>query len=144
MQVQDVMTPNPICASSNASLGEIAQLMNENDTGIIPICGKQNELLGVVTDRDIVVRGIAEGCSADDPVDSVMSKENLACCSASDDLDEAARLMAGRQVKRICVTEGNYLVGILSLADLAVTDEDEAEQALGGISHGARAEHRAP
>ena len=144
MQVQDVMTANPICASSNASLGEVAQLMNENDTGIIPICGKQNELLGVVTDRDIVVRGIAEGCSADDPVDMVMSKDNLACCSPGDDLDEAARLMAGRQVKRICVTEGSKLVGILSLGDLAVTDEDEAEQALEGISHGARAEHRAP
>ena len=144
MQVQEIMTQNPSCASPDAPLSQVAQLMKDNDTGIIPICGEENALLGVITDRDIVVRGIAEGCTPDDPVDEIMTSEGLACCSPSDDLDEAARLMAGRQVKRICVTEGNTLVGILSLGDLAVTDEDEAEEALEGISHGAKAEHRAP
>src|SRR5436190_23625129 len=103
MKVRDLMTPNPTCADPETTVEEIATLMKEEDIGCVPIIDEEGQVAGVITDRDIVVRCIAEGkdpseCRADD----VITPQSV-CISPTADAKEAARLMAQRQVRRLPV-----------------------------------------
>jgi CBS domain-containing protein len=141
MQAKEIMTTELACAKTEHNIRDLAKMMKEYDTGAIPIVQEGNQLVGIVTDRDIVLRCIAEECDINQSVESIMTT-NPVCASPDADLDEIADLMHDKQIKRICITEGDVIKGIISLGDLAVTDEDEAEDALEGISHGAKAEGR--
>ncbi len=120
MKVQQIMTRDVECIQPDRTLQEAASRMKALDVGALPVCGN-NRLEGMITDRDIVVRAIAEGHDPrQEKVSDAMTRE-LACCAEDQDIEEAARLMNAKQIRRLAVINGNrQLVGILALADLAV------------------------
>ncbi len=140
MQVRDIMTTNVVCIDPNTSLREAAQKMKDNDTGALPVLsGPEGEPIGILTDRDIAIRAVAEGATPDDTVDRFVTRQ-VVTIEPDADIDDASRIMGDRQIRRLCVVENGHLVGIISLGDLAVIESNEAEDALEDISHGARAE----
>ena len=121
--IQDAMTSNPTTVSPDTTAGDAAQIMKSEDIGSLPIV-EDNRLFGVVTDRDIAIRIVAEGRSADTPVGEIASKD-VVTVDPQQSIDEAARLMAERQVRRLpVVEEDGKLVGILAQADVAQTGHD--------------------
>lgn len=132
--LREIMTRDCVTASKQDSISDVACKMRTNDIGIVPIVeGKR--LVGVVTDRDIVIRGVAEQISGNEPVERVMS-ENLQCATPDMTVEEAAKMMANEQIRRLPVVENGELVGIVAIGDLAVRHdlEDEAGEALSRIS----------
>lgn len=124
MKVRDLMTPHPTCAEPETTVEEIATLMKQEDIGCVPVVD-EGQVVGMITDRDIVVRCIAEGkdpaeCRADD----IISPQSVTI-GPNADAKEAARLMADRQIRRLAVVEGGKLVGMLSLGDVAVKQDDD-------------------
>lgn len=118
MKASEVMTAGPCCASINDSARDVAQLMLANDCGSIPIVD-DGCIVGIVTDRDLAVRGLASGKGADTPVRDLMTA-GPCCCSSSDDLKDVERTMADRQVRRVPVVDADgCCVGIIAQADLA-------------------------
>ncbi len=137
MKVKDCMTRDVIVAEPETPIRDAAQMMQDADAGILPVA-KHGHLFGVVTDRDIVVRGLARGLGPDAVVDQVMSQD-CACAAEDDDLDDIAERMAELQVRRMPVTrEGGMLIGVISLADIARSKPNQgprrAGQALRGIA----------
>ncbi len=125
MQVKDVMTRGAECVRPETTLQEAAQKMKNLDVGPLPVCDN-DRLVGMLTDRDITVRAVAEG---KDPratrVRDAMT-EGICYCFEDDDVADAARLMKERQVRRLVVLDHNKrLAGIVSLGDLAVETGDE-------------------
>jgi len=125
MKVKDVMTRGAECVRPEATLQEAAQKMKSLDVGPLPVCDN-DRLVGMLTDRDITVRAVAEG---KDPratrVRDAMT-EGISYCFEDDDVADAARVMKERQVRRLVVLDRNKrLAGIVSLGDLAVETGDE-------------------
>ncbi len=121
--VQDVMTPNPTAVTPETPAREAARIMKTEDTGILPIV-EGDRVVGVVTDRDLALRVVAEGRGAETPVAEIASKD-LVTIDPQQSLEEAARLMAEHQVRRLpVVEEDGRLVGILSQKDLADAGHD--------------------
>lgn len=135
MKVRDLMTQSVTSCSPDTCCEEAAKIMKQQNVGSIPVTqGKQ--LLGIITDRDIVVSCVAASSPcAQTTVSSVMTK-NPVTCNPDADAHEAARLMSSEQIRRLPVVENGNLVGICSLGDLAVVDihVNEAGEALSGIS----------
>ena len=120
--IQDVMTSDPTTITSDTSLEEAARLMKSEDVGSLPILDG-DRLVGVVTDRDIATRGVADGNSTA-TVGEIASKD-LVTIDPQQGLDEAARLMAEHQIRRLPVCEEDgRLVGILAQADVAQSGHD--------------------
>jgi len=140
MKVSDIMTSEGLAtATLETTLAEIATRMRDENVGAIPIVDEDEKLAGIITDRDIVVRGIAEGedpneCTAEDII-----SEQLHTIHPGAALEEAAELMARHQIRRLPVVEDAIIVGMISLGDIAVkSEEDEAAAALEDISEGVR------
>jgi CBS domain-containing protein len=139
MRIQEIMTKDPSCVTPDATVREAAQLMKREDVGIIPVVEGRSDkrLVGVVTDRDIAIRCIAEGKDASCRVRDVMSSDDLATCSESDEVDSVMEAMRGDKVRRIpIVDERGSLVGIVSQADVFRRGEDgeEAQRTVERIS----------
>jgi CBS domain-containing protein len=134
MKVSEAMTANVRVTSPGQTIREAAQAMVDLDAGILPV-GENDKLVGMITDRDIAVRGVAMGKGPDTSVRDVMSSE-VKYCFDDQEVDEVARNMADIQVRRLPVLDRNKrLVGILSLGDIANAGERAAEvKALSGIS----------
>ena len=129
--VRDVMMTNPLSVDAGASIRQAAEVMRDNDIGDVLVVGDGN-LRGIVTDRDIVVRALADGRQPDaTPVGDVCSPE-LTVVDAQAELDAAADLMGRHAVRRLPVVDNNEVVGIVSLGDLA--RRSDPESALGDIS----------
>jgi CBS domain-containing protein len=120
MHIRDVMTPNPRFVSPDDPIQNAARIMRDEDTGVVPICDN-GRAVGIVTDRDIVVRAVADGGQMNRPVRDIASRDVI---SARPDMStrEAAELMSEHQVRRLPVVDGDRLVGIVSLGDLAVKE----------------------
>ena len=120
MDIRDVMTPNPRSVSPDDSIQSAARIMRDEDTGVVPVV-ENGRPIGLVTDRDIVVRAIADGSQVTRPVREIISGQVI---TASPDMStrEAAELMSEHQVRRLPVVEGELLVGIVSIGDLAVKE----------------------
>jgi len=117
------MTENPRTVSPDQTVQDAARIMRDEDTGVVPITEGEN-LVGVITDRDIAIRAIAEGKDGQTPVREVASQD-LVTIDPQQDLDEALRLMAQHQVRRLpVVEEDGKLVGIVSQADVARHGDD--------------------
>lgn len=129
--VQDVMTPNPRTASPDTNLSELADMMRANDTGFIPIVD-DGRLTGVVTDRDIVIRAVAEGISPADCQAKDVCSPQIVSISASVSANDAARQMRDAHVRRIAVVDDERLVGVVAIGDLASALDPES--ALADIS----------
>jgi CBS domain-containing protein len=135
MKISGVMTRNPEVISSDRPIQEAARLMLDADTGALPV-GDGERLIGMVTDRDITVRAVAEGRGPDTPIREVMS-EKLLFAWDDQDVDEVAVQMSDAQVRRspVLSRQDERLVGIVSLGDLAQSSDSEAaEVALSGVS----------
>jgi CBS domain-containing protein len=124
MQICDIMTPNVETVRPDDTLQEVALRMRELEVGLLPVAS-DDHIVGVVTDRDMVVRAIARGLGAPStPVCEVMTPE-VVCCFEEDDAEEAARLMEECQVRRLIVFDRNLrLSGVVSLGDLAAETGD--------------------
>ena len=126
LKLHEVMTDRPRCVTPETPVTEAAQLMKSDDIGSLPILDGE-QLAGMVTDRDIVIRAIAEGKDPRGmPVREVASRE-LVTVHADDDLATALKLMASQQVRRLPVVDSdNRLVGIVAQADVAVEAKEKA------------------
>ena len=132
--VRDFMTKDPVTVPSSTTLTEAACLMREHNIGFLPVVDG-GKFVGVVTDRDIVIRGVADG-SIDCAVGAILSSE-VTCLAPDDDDARAASLMNSADVRRLPVTEGGRLVGIVSVGDLAVrADAQLAGEVIEGTGPG--------
>ena len=138
MNVRDVMTTNPRCVSPNDSIQIAARIMKEEDTGVVPIV-ENGRPVGVITDRDIVIRAVADGSQANKPVREIASGD-LVCATPDMSTREATRIMSERQIRRLPVVEGDRLVGIVSLGDIAVKEGKDSRtgDTLENISEGVK------
>jgi len=120
-KVRDVMTPGPIGVDYHQSIAEAARTMRDWGVGAVLVV-RNDSLYGLVTDRDLVVRAVAEARGADEPV-GPLSSGNLIGVDADADVREAIRLMREHTVRRLPVLEDGQVAGIVSLGDLTMQDE---------------------
>ena len=140
MQLREIMTRDVECVGPETTLREAAEKMRSLDVGPLPVC-ENDRLLGIVTDRDIVVRAIAQGRDPRTTTVREAMTEGIDYCFEDDDTADAARKMRERQIRRLVVLNGDkQLVGIVSLGDLAVKtgDEEQAGETLEEISEPAK------
>ncbi|MFB6365106.1 CBS domain-containing protein [Paenibacillus elgii] len=132
--LQEIMTTDCSTVTLKDNVYEAAVKMKQEDTGFIPVV-EGKKLIGVLTDRDLVIRGYAEKREGSAAIKQVMS-ERVVSVPPQTTVDEAAKIMAKEQIRRLPVVENGDLVGIVSIGDLAVRDkfEDEAGEALSQIS----------
>lgn len=133
MDVRNVMSTDVASIETRDTLQAAAAKMAEINVGSLPVL-RDGHLAGIVTDRDIVVRAIARGAAPDTAVADAMS-DGVVTLTPDMSVDEAARLMSDKQIRRLYVVDNDALVGVVSLGDLAVDAEaDEAGEALREIS----------
>jgi CBS domain-containing protein len=123
---RDIMTPNPQCVGENETLLDAAKLMASLDVGALPICGEDKRLKGMVTDRDIVVKCLAQGGDPSTTTAGSLGQGKPVTIGADDSVEEAMETMKRHQVRRLPVIDGHQMVGIISQADVAlsVTEAD--------------------
>ena len=135
MKVADVMTKNVRLSNPDETIRDAARMMSEEDVGVLPV-GDKDHLVGMITDRDIAIRGVAEGKGPTAKVKDVMTQQ-VRYCFEDEDLNHVSKNMADLQMRRLPVmNRDKRLVGIVSLGDMATTNRTraQAEQALHGIS----------
>jgi CBS domain-containing protein len=131
MKVREVMTPNPVTVDADAPIMRAAEAMRQNDIGDV-VVRKNGKLCGILTDRDIVVRALAEGKDPESTkIDSICSQE-LVTVSPDQEASEAVKLMKERAIRRLPVVRNDDVLGIISLGDLAIAMDGRS--ALGEIS----------
>jgi CBS domain-containing protein len=142
MKIRELMTQDVRTLKPDATLQEAAQLMADLDVGVIPVCTQGDHLQGIITDRDIVVRAVAKGMDINSAKINDCMTARVITCTPESSADEAAKLMAEQQIRRLPVVEDGRLCGIVALGDLAVVGihENEAGFALSEISEPARPE----
>lgn len=129
--VKDIMTPEVVAVEGSLPVAFAAQLMRDNDVGILPVVNEEGAVVGCVTDRDLAIRALTPDVSSPQAlvVRDVMS-ENAWCASSDDSVEDVLNAMGKYRVRRIpVVDEGKKLIGIISIGDVAVrADRDEALQ----------------
>ena len=127
MKVKDCMCGEVCCVKPETNISEIAKLMEKNHIGCVPVCDNKDCIVGVITDRDIILRSVA--CDKD--LKTTKASEIMTCnvctCTQNDDINEAERKMAKNQIRRIPVVDNNKVIGILTLGDLAHYSEETGE-----------------
>jgi CBS domain-containing protein len=117
---RDIMTTDTRCVGENETLVDAAKLMKSMDVGALPICGEDDRLKGMLTDRDIVVKCIAEGGDPSSTRAGDLAEGKPVTIGADDDIQEALDTMKRYQVRRLPVIDGHDLVGIIAQADIAL------------------------
>lgn len=130
--IRDIMTRDPFTLRADCTLQEAARAMRDKDIGSVLVTDEGSKLCGILTDRDIVVRGLAEGKDPSTTTLREVCSEALAHLTPDDEVDNAIKLMAKKGIRRIPVIEGGRAVGVISLGDLA--RERDADSALASIS----------
>ena len=123
--VKDAMSSDVKTATPSLSLADAAKLMKQEDVGSVPVVDGER-LIGMLTDRDIVVRGIADGSDPHAVTAGDIASRDIVTVRPDDDLDEALRLMAQHQVRRLPVVEDGHLVGVVAQADVAHEAKEKA------------------
>lgn len=133
--LREIMTQDVATVTLLDNVYEVAVKMRDFNVGLIPVVDEKQDVIGVITDRDIVIRGLAEKREGSAKVQDVMTRD-IVLGQPGMSADEAARIMAKYQIRRLPVVEQGKLVGIVAIGDLAVRDvlQDEAGQALSEIS----------
>ena len=126
MKVRDAMTAGAECVGEKETLVDAARKMADLDVGSLPICGEDNRLKGMVSDRDIVVKVLARGGDPNTVTAGELGEGKPVTIGADDSLEEALRTMSEYAVRRLPVIDGHDLVGMLSQADLAKALPDES------------------
>lgn len=136
MKVKELMTRDVTTADINSTISEVAQSMKNLDVGSIPVCDNNKNVVGIVTDRDIVLRSVAEGSDISSTKAQEVMSTQIVSVSPETDIHEAANIMAQRQIRRLPVVEKGRLVGIVAIGDFATQNIyiNEAGDALSDIS----------
>ena len=125
MQLNEIMSAQVETVGPDASIMEAAQLMRDLDVGPIPVC-ERDQILGIVTDRDLAIRAVAEGKDPNTTKVREVMTANIVWCYEDQDVEEAARVMEDKQVRRLIVLDRDKnLAGIVSLGDLAIGTGDD-------------------
>lgn len=137
MKVRDLMTTNVKWANQDQSIEEVARILATSDIGSVPVC-QGEQVLGIITDRDIIVRAIAQGKDPKTTKCSEIMSKNVKTVTSDTDVHQASDLMAENQIRRLPVVENNRLIGFLAIGDIAVESihMNEAGEALSDISEG--------
>jgi CBS domain-containing protein len=144
MQIREIMTSDPELIDPNASIREAAKRMKSENIGALPV-GENDRLIGMVTDRDIAMRGVAEDRAPETTTVRDVMSEKIFYCFEDDDIEDAARCMAENQVRRLPIlNRDKRLTGIVSLADIAQTGEECEKTALEGVSEPSSGARREP
>ena len=122
---RDVMTGGAECIGENDTIADAAKRLAELDVGALPICGEDNRLKGMLTDRDIVLKVVAKGKDPSATRAGELAEGKPVTIGADDSVDEALRTMADHKVRRLPVIDGHDLIGIVSQADLAKNVDEE-------------------
>ncbi len=131
-RIEEVMTKGVQCVAESASVRDVALLMRDRDIGDVLVCDKAGKLCGIITDRDIAVRVIAEGKDPDDvTVGDVCSPQVVTLAPNATD-EDAIRIMRDKAIRRVPVVDGDKPIGIVSIGDLAVSNDPKS--ALASIS----------
>lgn len=134
---RDIMTGSAECASVNETLVEAARKMRDLNVGSLPICGEDNRLKGVITDRDIVVNCVADGKDPSSVKVSDLGTTETVTIGADDSVEEVLRTMSEHGVRRLPVIDGHDLIGVVSQADVAKNlPEDKVGDLVEAISSG--------
>src|SRR5215510_11592969 len=134
MRVSEAMTREVRVATPGQSIRDVAKMMAEADAGAVPV-GENDRLIGMITDRDIAIRAVAEGKGPDTPVREVMSDSKLLYCYEDEELDHVAKNMGDEQVRRLpVVNRDKRLVGIVSLGNIAQRETRAASKAVKGAT----------
>ncbi len=132
--IRDLMTENPETCAPSATVADAARVMRDQDVGPVPVV-EGDRLVGIVTDRDLVVRVLAEGRDPSSTTLGEIASSDLTTVSPDTDLREALDLMSASQVRRLPVVEGGRLVGIVAQADIArAADEEQTGEVVQDIS----------
>lgn len=118
MKIKDCMCNNVKWVTPNTNVCDCAKVMSDNKIGCVPVCDEKNEVVGIVTDRDVILRTIA--CDKDcknTPVSEIMTT-NVCLCNANSEIEEAEKLMSQNAIRRLPVIENNKIVGIITLGNL--------------------------
>ncbi len=135
MKVREIMSKDVACLRSDDSIEKAAQMMKDHSCGSIPVCS-QDKVIGIVTDRDIAVRSVADGQdTCRQSVRDVMTGD-VVCGNPDMEVSDAAKLMSDRQIRRLPIIENNNLIGMVALGDISQEPkyQDNAGHALKGIS----------
>ena len=142
MSVDNIMTRDPVCCTPETPLQQVATLMLENDCGEIPIVNdlRERKLLGVVTDRDIAVRGVAAGLDSATTAAADVMTDSVVTVRANEDVQEACEKMEEYQIRRVPVVDAQgCVIGIVAQADIALkTNESEAGEVVKDVSQRGR------
>lgn len=135
MKVRDIMTESVASLNSNDTIERAAQIMKEHDIGSIPVCVGEN-VIGIITDRDIALRTVATGENPRTQTVREIMSSNPVMVTPETDICDVSRIMGERQIRRVPVVKDKKLVGIISLGDVATSEnlKDEAEGALEEVS----------
>ena len=135
MKIKDIMSKEIVSLNSDASIEKAAQLMKQYDVGSIPVCSN-NEVIGIVTDRDITLRSVAKDQGSKLQKVSDIMTSNLVVGDPDMNVHDAAALMSEKQIRRLPIVENKNLVGIVALADISLEPslQDNAEVTLKNIS----------
>ncbi len=131
---RDIMTPNAECVKENETVAAAAAKMRDLGVGALPICGTDDKLKGMITDRDIAIAVVAEGTSADDTEVSELAAGTPVLVEADASADDVIAAMVDNQVRRIPVIEDKQLVGMISVADIARSLPDRAGDLIVALS----------
>jgi CBS domain-containing protein len=135
MKARELMTQNPACCTTEQTVREVAELMRDHDCGCVPVVEdtKTNRVIGVVTDRDITCRCIAEGKGSETAVSEVMTRHPT-CCGPDDDVTAVEQIMTAGQVRRVPVVDDRgCCVGIIAQADLALNERAASDRDVGRV-----------
>lgn len=122
MRIKEIMSKNIITAKTEDSIFDVSKKMKEYNVGFLPI-SQDKKIVGIITDRDIVVNAISNQCKIDEPIENYMNR-NIISISYDRELIEALNLMTNKKVKRLIVTNNRKVVGIISISDLLITNLD--------------------
>lgn len=118
-RAREIMTPDPTCVRSSQTVRDAARLMADKGVGALPICGEDDRLKGMITDRDIVVKVLADGKDPRSVTAGELAQGEVVTIGADDEANDIMKTMAEHKVRRLPVIDGHDLVGIVSQADVA-------------------------
>lgn len=134
MKARECMSRQVLVANPRLAIAEAARMMSECDAGVLPV-GENDRLVGIITDRDIVIRAVARNLPPSTPVSKVMSDDQVLYCFDDEDIEDIAENLAEQQVRRLpVVNREKRLVGMISIGDIAKATERQAGRAVAGIT----------
>ena len=123
MKVKDCMSNDVVWLNPDASVGECARLMDEEHVGSIPVCDRNKTVVGLVTDRDILLRAVAHSKDINNTKLSEIMTTNVFCCDINADIEQVTKIMSENQIRRVPVIDKNKIAGMLTLTDLSRSEQ---------------------